>query len=191
LAYPRTLHFCHPQRMIRRFACGLVAVLLGGLLIAPARATTIRRMSLDEIADRSDTIVEARVSSVRSFWEGKKVWTEVSLSVTHAYKGSPGTRLSFMQLGGSVRAPVPLTMTVAGAPLHQVGDEGFYFLQPGAPGQKILVGLARGLMRIRHDERGAFVTVEGHRRTPIEFGEQLRRMVAGQSPDLSPKGGGR
>ncbi|HXH27777.1 MAG TPA: hypothetical protein VNL37_01960, partial [Candidatus Polarisedimenticolia bacterium] len=157
----------------------LAVVLLGGAIVTPARATTIRRMGLDEIVSHADTIVEARVTSVRSFWQGRKVLTEIGLSVTRSYKGSPGPSLTFQQLGGRVTAPVPLTMTVPGAPIHQVGDEGFYFLQPGTPGQHLLVGLERGLVRIRHDDRGPFVQVEGHRRTPAELGERLRAIVAG------------
>ncbi len=157
----------------------------GALLIVafalPAAATTLARMNLDRIVAASDTIVEGRVESIRSFWQGKQILTEVGLSVSQSLKGEAAKRLVFVQLGGSVSSPVPVTMTVPGAPIHAVGDEGFYFLQPGAPGQRIVVGLSLGRMPIRRDDRGTYLMHEGRRLTPPEFADEVRRILAGQA----------
>jgi hypothetical protein len=144
-------------------------------------ATTIARMSLAEVVAASDTIVQGRVEGARSFWRGNQVWTEVTLAVSQGLKGTPGGRLTFEQLGGRVDAPVPLEMSVPGLPEHRAGDEGFYFLQAGGPGQRVIVGLSLGLVRVLRDDRGAYVGAEGRRRSPVEFAEEIRRLVAGQA----------
>jgi hypothetical protein len=168
-------------RGIFRPRAGRLAVLAGVLLMIafPGRAgaTSIRQMSLREMADGSDTIVQAKVQGVRSFWSGKKILTEVTLGVSQSLKGSSGPSLTFLQLGGTVEKPVPLTMTVPGADIFRVGEEGFFFLQPGAPGQKIIVGLSLGHILVLRDAAGDFVTFEGRRHSPSDFAEVIRQLL--------------
>jgi hypothetical protein len=170
-----------PVRPGRRAHAALLAALLVPASVLPAAATTLVRLSLDQITAASDTIVEGRVVSVRSYWQGKQILTEVGLSVAQSLKGPGASRLSFVQVGGSVSAPVPVMMTVPGAPIHAVGDEGFYFLQPGAPGQRIIVGLSLGRVPIRRDGQGPFIIHQGRRFAPSEFADEVRRILAGQA----------
>jgi hypothetical protein len=123
-------------------------------------------MPLPDVTAAADAIVEGRVAAVRSFWVGKQIWTEVSLTVHQAHKGKPGGSIIFHQLGGSVRSPVPLSMNVPGAPIHRVGDHGFYFLETKGKGRFIIVGLSRGHVRVRRDERGDHVMLQGARLSP-------------------------
>ncbi len=169
------------SRPARRILPGATLVALAFALHAPLGATTIARMTLAQVVAASDTVVQGRVESSRSFWRGNQIWTEVTLGVSQALKGTPGGRLTFEQLGGKVSVPVPLEMTLPGAPDHRVGDEGFFFLQPGGPGQRVIVGISRGLVRVLRDERGAYIAAEGPRRSPVEFAEEIRRLVAGQA----------
>ena len=155
-------------------------------LAPPASATTLARMSLDEIVAASDTIVEGRVVSIRSYWQGKQMLTEIGLSVSRSLKGSAARRLSFVQPGGRVSSPVPVTVTVPGAPIHAIGDEGFYFLQPGAPGQRLVVGLSLGRVPIRRDDGGPFIMHDGRRLAPSEFADEVRRLLAGQAAVPTP-----
>ena len=176
-----------PRQSARHRLCS--AALAAGILLGlPALAvltpaTTIRRMTLPQVVEASETILEGRVDSVRSYWEGSQILTEVRLTVGRSFKGigAPGSRVSFVQLGGRVTSPVPLDMVVPGAPVHQVGDQGFYFLQGGAPGQRVIVGLSRGHVPVRRDAQGPFVTFDGVRRTPGEFADAIRAALAGQA----------
>jgi hypothetical protein len=153
----------------------LAAVLLPAA--TPAHATSVRPLTLDEIAASADRVVQARVEAVRSYWEGTRIWTEVTLAVGRTLKGGRSERLTFVQIGGRVENPVPLAMTVPGTPVHRVGEEAYFFLEPGAPGQRVIVGLFRGHVPIRHDERGAHVMHEGRRLAPAEFEEEVRRAL--------------
>jgi hypothetical protein len=168
--------------VVTRVWLRVAASLLVLAAFSHATATMLVHLSLERLASAADTIVEGRVEAVRSFWEGRQIVTEVTLSVWRALKGHPGARVSFLQVGGSVQAPVPATMTVPGAPIHSVGDEGFYFLEPGGPGREIVVGLSQGRVPERRDEAGLFVGFDGRRRTPGQFADDVRRALAGQPP---------
>jgi hypothetical protein len=178
LSRPRT----HParQRLWPRHGVAALSVLLAALLFGPAFATTVVRMSLPRVVAASEIIVHGRVESVRSYWEGKRIWTEVGVAVARSLKGGRVTRVTFVQLGGRVESPVPVEMDVPGAPIHRAGDEAFFFLEPGPAGKKTIVGLFRGHVPVRQDERGPFVSLDGSRKTPEEFEEEIRRVLAGQ-----------
>jgi len=144
-------------------------------------------MSLEEIVGVSQDVVRGRVESTRSFWEGKQIWTEVTLTVVgRAYKGNAAGRMTFLQLGGQVSSPVPLEMAVPGAPVHRVGDEAFYFLEPGSPGRKIIVGLFRGHVPVRHDTAGDHILFDGRRLAPHQFEDEIRRALAAQERGPAP-----
>ncbi len=157
-------------------------------LAAPAAATTLVRLSLERMVSASDTIVEGRVDGTRSFWQGKQILTEVTLAVARSLKGKADAKLIFVQLGGTVMQPVPITLTVPGAPVQSAGDQGFYFLAPGLDGRKVIVGLSQGRVLERQDETGAFVNFQGRRRTPGEFADEIRRILAGQAPSPASPG---
>ncbi len=160
---------------------GFLAFLLLGSI--PASATTLRHLGLGDLVRASDTIVLGRVESTRAFWQGKQIYTEVTLAVTRSLKGARSDRTSFLQLGGRVDSPVPLQMTVPGAPIHSVGDEAYFFLQPGKPGERILVGLFQGKVPVRRDGQGEYVMSGGARKTTAGFEEEIRRQIAGQKQD--------
>lgn len=168
-----------PKRLASTVFAGVVALCLA----LPAFATTVRRMGLPELVPASESIVLGRVEATRSYWQGKQIYTEVTLSVRRSLKGPRTGTLTFVQLGGSVEKPVPLEMVLPGAPIHRVGDEAYFFLQPGRPGERIIVGLFRGHVPLHRDEQGEYVIFDGARRVPAGFEEEIRRQVAAQKQD--------
>ena len=156
------------------------APLLAIALLAPVSATTIARLSLDDMVAASDTIVEGKVVGLRTYWQGRQILTEVSLNVTRTHKGAASSKLVFIQMGGRVETPFPVTMTVPGAPVESLGDEGFYFLEPRSPGEKMIVGLSLGRVLKGQDADGEFIMHDGKRLTAGEFADEIRRAIAGQ-----------
>ena len=160
-----------------------------GLSLPPAFGTTVRRLGLAELVPASESIVLGKVEASRSYWQGKQIYTEVTVAVTRSLKGTRSGRLTFVQLGGRVDQPVPLEMTLPGAPIHRVGDEAYFFLQAGRPGERVIVGLFRGHVPLRRDDRGEYVLFDGSRKAPAGFEEDIRRQMAGQKQD--PRGDAR
>jgi hypothetical protein len=147
----------------------------------------VRHLGLEEIIGASDTILQGRVESVRSYWHGRQIETEVGIAVSRGLKGPRATRVTFLQVGGRVDSPVPMEMTVPGAPIFRVGDQAYFFLQSGQAGERHVVGLFQGYVPVRHDAQGDFVLLGGARKSPAAFEEEIRRRMAGQTTDV-PEG---
>ena len=170
----------------KRLASKVLAGAVGLCLALPAFATTVRRLGLAELVPASESIVLGRVEATRSYWQGKQIYTEVTLSVRRSLKGARTGTLTFVQLGGRVENPVPVEMVLPGAPIHRIGDEAYFFLQPGRPGERIIVGLFRGHVPLHRDEQGEFLLFDGARKVSAGFEEEIRRQVTGQKQD--PRG---
>lgn len=158
------------------------------LVSHPLFATSVRRLELGEIVAAADTIVQGRVETIRCFWRDRQIYTEVRVAVARSLKGPRHDRLTFLQVGGRMDSPVPLEMTVPGAPIYRLGEEAYFFLEPGRPGEHMVVGLFQGRVPVRHDARGDYVGAPGARRSPAQFDEEIRRHLAGQRPDPSATG---
>ena len=170
-----------PGRKTPAVAASVVVACL--LASPPLPATTVKRLGLEELIDAADTIVQGRVQAIHSFWRDRQICTEVTVAVSRALKGARRDRLTFTQVGGRVDAPVPLEMTVPGAPIYRIGDEAYFFLEPAGPGERIVVGLFQGRVPVRRDAQGEYVGARGARKSPAQFDEEIRRHLAGQKPD--------
>jgi len=178
-----------PVGLRRKVPAVAVFLALASLLMSlPVLATTVRRLGMEEIVGAADTIVEGRVLSIRSFWQDRLIYTEVIVAVGRTLKGPRADTVRFVQLGGRVDGPVPLETTVPGAPIYRVGDEAYFFLEPGRPGDRIVVGLFQGHVPLRRDAQGEYVGAGSARRSPAQFEEEIRRHMAGQKQDRT--GGG-
>ena len=83
-----------------------VVVLLIAASAAPgARATTLARLSLEQMARAADTVVRARCVSVESRWDGGAIWTFTRFDVIETLKGAPPERIVVRLPGGTCRAP--------------------------------------------------------------------------------------
>src|SRR3989442_2270226 len=110
---------------------------VGFLVSTPVLATTVKHLDLGEIIEAADTIVEGRVDSIRSFWQGRQIYTEVSVRVARALKGPRQDGLPFLQAGGGGATPGADQRTVPGAPVYRVGAGAYFFLRPGRPGARL------------------------------------------------------
>ncbi|MBI4471928.1 MAG: hypothetical protein HY646_04620 [Acidobacteria bacterium] len=128
----------------------LSRAILGGLVIAhSALATTVVKMDLPEIVQKSDRIVEAVVESVESRWDAdrKLAFTYVTLRVAEDFKGT-GSTITLKLLGGTVGA---LTVTVPGMPRFTPRERAIVFLRRQPDVTYDLVGLNQGVYEIVGD----------------------------------------
>jgi hypothetical protein len=118
-------------------------------------ATTLKRLSLEEMARASNRIVQAKCVSLESRMEGGRIFTLATFEVTETLAGEEtraptqeGKRTVIVrQLGGRVGN---LHAVVPGAPALLEGEEAILFLQrdPNTSDAFMVVGLSQGHMRI-------------------------------------------
>lgn len=137
--------------------CGIVIALALCLFDSSTLlfATTLQKLSLEEMTRASNRIVQAKCLSVESRMEEGQVFTLATFEVTQTLAGEESTPRSdrgtrtivVRQLGGRVGN---LHAVVPGAPLLARGEEAILFLErdPNAPDTFMVVGLSQGHMRI-------------------------------------------
>jgi len=163
-------------------------------------ATTLERLSLDQLAAAADATARVRCSSAQSRWENGQIWTVTSFDVLETMKGTLPARITVRLPGGRVGH---FTAIVDGTPKFNAAEEVVVFLEriPGglkvepAPGGGFSVAAwVEGTFRIRHDPHTGVETVtqdssnfavfetatrtfhtEGIRRMPMQ---QFRERVA-------------
>src|SRR5882672_9752191 len=88
-----------------------------------ALATTVQKLSLQELTKKSNSIVMARVDDAVSSWDSahKEIYTYYTLRVLQPVKGSKGeTTIALRQLGGIVDN---IASVVPGMPSFRKGEE--------------------------------------------------------------------
>jgi hypothetical protein len=182
----------------------IVAMLiLATLAPRPAQATTLARMSLEQLAAAADAVVRARCLGTETRREAGEVWTFASLEVEEAMKGIVPRLITVRLLGGhwgrwSVR--------VEGVPEFQPGEEAILFLQRTRVGDFGVTSWMQGTFRVQRDAQTGAPSVtqdssslavfdpatrsfrhEGVRRAPLdEFRERLKTILTKQRDGRQP-----
>src|SRR2546423_14748538 len=105
--------------LLRGVAC-LFALLM---IVAGAEATTIRRISDEELTARAHLIVVGHQVESRSVWVGRMLMTRVTVAVGEILKGyTPAVTLTVDIPGGiDMNRKIPVGMNVPGAPSIHAG----------------------------------------------------------------------
>lgn len=167
--------------------------MIAGLLSAAIsiQATTLARLSLDQLAAAADAVARVRCTSVEARWENNEIWTLTSFEIVETMKGALPSRITVRLPGGRVGH---LTASVEGTPRFNAGDEVVLFLERSRAGGFSVTAWVEGTFRISRDPRSGLETVtqdsstfsvfdtatrafhtEGIRRMPLE---QFRERVA-------------
>ena len=140
------------QRRKLHLALALVAL---AAAIAPAGATTLVRMGLDDLVSMNESVIVGRVVDIHSRWNegGTFILTDVRMAVDEVLKGGRGRNgdLTFTVMGGTVGDK---TVLIVGGVELEYGSSYALFLSredlPGAP----------GVVTVRDHGQGAFTIVE-------------------------------
>jgi hypothetical protein len=125
----------------------LAALLLAVVSIAFAvRATTLQRMSLDQLAQAAGTVVRARCASTSARWESGAIWTFSAFDIVERFKGNPPARIWVRSPGGRIDH---IATRVEDAPAFRPGDDAVLFLEATADGGYGVTAWAEGTFRIR------------------------------------------
>lgn len=120
-----------------------------------ANATTVLKMSMKDLAKKSDAVVLARVEDeVARYDANKEIYTYITLRVLEPVKGSQKDELiTIRQIGGVVGN---IASIVPGMPTFKKGEEVVVFLsQRDREGYPWVMGLQQGKYSVSTDERGS------------------------------------
>jgi hypothetical protein len=182
----------------------IVAIIVFVALVpGPVQATTLARMSLEQLTAAADAVVQARCLGNETRREAGEVWTFASFEVEEAMKGLVPRLITVRLLGGrwgqwSVR--------IEGVPEFRTGEEVVLFLKRTRAGDFAVTSWMQGTFRVHRDaETGApRVTQdssslavfdpatrsfrhEGVRRTPLgEFRKRLDAILTKQRNGRQP-----
>src|SRR5579863_1306799 len=135
----------------------IILSLAAALLCFPAiRATTLARLSLDQLAAGSDAVARVRCVSAQSRWEYGSIWTITTAEVVETMKGNLPREIEVRLPGGRVGH---LTSSVDGAPKFGLEDEAVLFLERSRMGGFTVAGWVEGTFRISRDPRTLAETV--------------------------------
>ncbi len=131
---------------------------LAGILalttLLPSPATTLQRLSVDDLVGKSTGIVRATARPVTSFQRGGMIYTAYRLQVSETLKGSAVATLEVAVPGGDYQG---LHQAVAGSPVVRPGVEYVVFYWTGPSGTNYIVGLCQGLFEVHTDPSGEVV----------------------------------
>ena len=156
----------------RTGAVGAVLVLV--VMSRLAQATVEVPVEFGEMVRGSQLVVHGRVIETRSQQTGdrRSIETVVTLSVTEALKGQPGSEVTFRMPGGEVGR---YRRVMVGVPRFAAGDEVVVFLRGSAPALPTVFGLSQGLFRVAHTPDGRAVVAPAPLAAPAFGAERVVR----------------
>jgi hypothetical protein len=137
----------------------LLSVLLAGFVpLIPAHATTLQRLSMDDMIQQSTAIVRAKVTASYGAFRGQSIYTFYQIQILEVVKssGASAQQMEVAVPGGSAKG---VRQMVAGAPALQTNAEYVLFLWTSRSGLTQVIGLSQGLFSALYDSAGNAILV--------------------------------
>jgi hypothetical protein len=134
-----------------------VAIALLLVFVTICHATTVQRLTIEDLVKKADSIVQGTVRSSRTQWSsnGKIILTTYTFEVEEAIKGKPGRSIELTTVGGQVG---DITLHVAGMPAFRTGERAIVFVERSGA-YSTITGLGQGKFTVANGE--IFNQVEG------------------------------
>lgn len=134
----------------------LLSLVLAPLFLPAIRATTLARLTLDQLAAGSDAVARVRWAGGEARWENGSIWTVTTVKVVEILKGSLPEEIAIRLPGGRVGH---LASAVDGTPKFHPGDDAIVFLTRSPAGGFAVAGWVEGTFRISRDPQTGGWTV--------------------------------
>jgi hypothetical protein len=157
-------------------ACAALALHANG-----ADATTVRSVSMSQMAQVAELVFEGRVLSQQAQGEGRKIRTCIAFEVLDVVKGPAIASPFELCFSGGTRHG--RTRRIHGMRHPQPGEHGIYFVETlRAARVNPLLGWGQGHFRVADDESGTVETADGQQLLSVEAddgsGAMLSRGIA-------------
>ncbi len=121
------------------------------LTLASLTATTLERLSMDQIIAKSTYIVRAKVIGGAGTISNRSIYTKYSLQVIETLKGSAASYIEVLVPGGTSNG---MSQSIAGAPKLTIGNEMVLFLWQSPKGNLMVIGMQQGAFDLQKDATG-------------------------------------
>ncbi len=133
------------------------------LLATGLGATTLERLTVDQMVEKSTSIVRGKILSAAPVQRGSLIYTVYRVQVAEWIKGvSTGTTTEVYVPGGVINGR---RQSIAGAPALEVGGEYVVFVWVSPSGTPHIIGLSQGVLSVRMSANTAEAVLS---RAPIE-----------------------
>ena len=138
-----------------RITFHLLARLMAGVaLLAVASATTLLKMSMNDLIAESTHIVRARITGSRTAQSGQDIYTYYQLQVSEALKHGAILPAEVAVPGGVYGNRRQIGI---GSPVLNQGQEYVLFLWTSRSGMTQVIGLSQGMFNLKQDASGETV----------------------------------
>jgi hypothetical protein len=143
----------------------LIILACAGMYLSSLPASTLQRLSLTDMIQKSTMIVRGTIQPGTSpVLRGSIIYTHYQLSVTTAYKGAPGPLIDVAVPGGALNG---MQQPVAGAPTLTPGQDYVFFLWTSKSGLTQVIGLSQGLFNVTTNAQGQLIVSRGAASEPM------------------------
>ena len=120
-------------------------------LLAPAGATTLLQMSMNDLILQSTSIVRAKITGTRTGAVGGDIYTYYQLQVSETLKKGAIQPVEFAVPGGVYGNTRQIGI---GSPVFNEGQEYVLFLWTSRSGMTQVIGLTQGMFNLSRDASG-------------------------------------
>ena len=147
--------------MMRR----LIILALAAGCLTYASASTLQRLSLTDMIQKSTAIVRGTIQpGTSASLRGQLIYTHYQISVTTSFKGATSKSIDVAIPGGTLNG---LQQPVAGSPILKPGQDYVFFLWTSRSGMTQIIGLSQGLFNITTNAQGQTIISRGAAGTPM------------------------
>lgn len=132
--------------MQRKTHLVVLAILL--FAAASARATTLARLTIEQMTAAAAVVARARCVASDARWDAGELWTHTTFEVIEVWKGQAPQTIAVRLIGGRAGN---IISSVPEAPRFQPGEEVVLFLEPAPAGEFTVTSWAQGTFRICRD----------------------------------------
>jgi hypothetical protein len=144
---------------MRRFILlALAAVCLASLPSSRLPGSTLQRLSLNDMIEKSTMIVRGTVQPGPAAFRGAMIYTHYQVQVSKAFKGTPAPSIDVAVPGGAVNG---IQQAFAGSPMLTAGQEYVLFLWTSKSGLTQVIGLSQGLFNVITNPQGQLIVSRG------------------------------
>ena len=143
----------HTPTVKKNIPFALAALLIA---VAPLCATTVQRLSLEDLAKRASRIVGGTVRDSKTFWSnnGKLILTNYVIDVDESIKGQYARTIEVTTVGGRIGG---VELHVSGMPSFTKGETIVVFTESSGS-YEVVLGLGQGKFKVENGEVSNQVT---------------------------------